>query len=208
MNAKKLFVNALTFLRVPLIVAWLVLAVAEEFHCSPWLIFFAGAAMFFSGLTDAFDGMLARRWNVVSPLGKMADPLMDKVFYVVTFPALAWLLLKQGESAHSLVMLVFAILYILRDLWVTFLRAVGSLYGADGAAMWLGKVRTALSFPAAGWVYAYIVFHDMEFFAPVEKYMLWSCFVVEGLMITLNLVSSFTYTRAYSSYLKMALERK
>jgi hypothetical protein len=74
--------------------------------------------------------------------------------------------------------------------------------------MWLGKVRTALSFPAAGWVYAYIVFHDMEFFAPVEKYMLWSCFVVEGLMITLNLVSSFTYTRAYSSYLKMALERK
>jgi cardiolipin synthase len=208
LNAKKLFVNALTFLRVPLIVAWLVLAVAEEFHCSPWLIFFAGAAMFFSGLTDAFDGMLARRWNVVSPLGKMADPLMDKVFYVVTFPALAWLLLKQGESVHSLVMLVFAILYILRDLWVTFLRAVGSLYGADGAAMWLGKVRTALSFPAAGWVYAYIVFHDMEFFAPVEKYMLWSCFVVEGLMITLNLVSSFTYTRAYSSYLKMALERK
>lgn len=208
MNAKKLFVNALTFLRVPLIVAWLVLAVAEEFHCSPWLIFFAGAAMFFSGLTDAFDGMLARRWNVVSPLGKMADPLMDKVFYVVTFPALAWLLLKQGESAHSLVMLVFAILYILRDLWVTFLRAVGSLYGADGAAMWLGKVRTALSFPAAGWVYAYIVFHDMEFFAPVEKYMLWSCYVVEGLMITLNLLSSFTYTRAYSSYLKMALERK
>jgi CDP-diacylglycerol--glycerol-3-phosphate 3-phosphatidyltransferase len=208
LNAKKLFVNALTFLRVPLIVAWLVLAVAEEFHRSPWLIFFAGAAMFFSGLTDAFDGMLARRWNVVSPLGKMADPLMDKVFYVVTFPALAWLLLKQGESAHSLVMLVFAILYILRDLWVTFLRAVGSLYGADGAAMWLGKVRTALSFPAAGWVYAYIVFHDMEFFAPVEKYMLWSCFVVEGLMITLNLVSSFTYTRAYSSYLKMALERK
>lgn len=208
MNAKSLFVNALTFLRVPLIIAWLVLAVVEEFHTSPWLIFFAGAAMFFSGLTDAFDGMLARRWNVVSPLGKMADPLMDKVFYVVTFPALAWLLLKQGEAGHSLVMLVFAILYILRDLWVTFLRAVGSLYGADGAAMWLGKVRTALSFPAAGWVYAYIVFHDFACFAPAEKYMLWSCYVVEGLMIMLNLISSYTYTRAYSCYLKMALERK
>jgi len=208
LNTKSLFVNILTFLRVPLIVAWLVLAVVEEFHYSPWLIFFAGAAMFFSGLTDAFDGMLARKWNVVSPLGKMADPLMDKVFYVVTFPALAWLLLKQGESGHSLVMLAFAILYILRDLWVTFLRSVGSLYGADGAAMWLGKVRTALSFPAAGWVYAYLVFHDMSVFAPIEKYMLWSCYVVEGLMIMLNLVSSYTYTRAYSCYLKKALERK
>ena len=202
MNAKSLFVNTLTFLRVPLIFAWLILAVIEEFHYSPWLIFFAGAAMFFSGLTDAFDGMLARKWNVVSPLGKMADPLMDKVFYVVTFPALAWLLLKQGESGHSLVMLAFAILYILRDLWVTFLRSVGSLYGADGAAMWLGKVRTALSFPAAGWVYAYIVFNDLPFFVSVEKYMLWSCYLVEGLMIMLNLVSSCTYTRAYSCYLK------
>lgn len=207
MNAKSLFVNTLTFLRVPLIFAWLILAVIEEFHYSPWLIFFAGAAMFFSGLTDAFDGMLARKWNVVSPLGKMADPLMDKVFYVVTFPALAWLLLKQGESGHSLVMLAFAILYILRDLWVTFLRSVGSLYGADGAAMWLGKVRTALSFPAAGWVYAYIVFNDLPFFVSVEKYMLWSCYLVEGLMIMLNLVSSCTYTRAYSCYLKKALER-
>ena len=207
MNAKSLFVNTLTFLRVPLIFAWLILAVIEEFHYSPWLIFFAGAAMFFSGLTDAFDGMLARKWNVVSPLGKMADPLMDKVFYVVTFPALAWLLLKQGESGHSLVMLAFAILYILRDLWVTFLRSVGSLYGADGAAMWLGKVRTALSFPAAGWVYAYIVFNDLPFFVSVEKYMLWSCYFVEGLMIMLNLVSSYTYTRAYSCYIKKALER-
>lgn len=207
MNAKALFVNALTFLRVPLILAWLILAVIEEFHYSPWLIFFAGAAMFFSGLTDAFDGMLARKWNVVSPLGKMADPLMDKVFYVVTFPALAWLLLKQGEAGHSLVMLVFAILYILRDLWVTFLRAVGSLYGADGSAMWLGKVRTALSFPAAGWVYAYIAFHGLEFFAPIEEYMLWSCYLVEALMIILNIVSVCTYTRAYSCYLKKALER-
>ncbi len=163
--------------------------------------------MFVSGLTDAFDGMLARKWNVVSPLGKMADPLMDKVFYVVTFPALSWLLLKQGEAGHSLVMLVFAILYILRDLWVTFLRSVGSLYGADGAAMWLGKVRTALSFPAAGWVYAYIAFHGLEFFKPIEQYMLWSCYAVEGLMIVLNIVSSCTYTRAYSCYLKKALER-
>lgn len=207
MKAKSIFVNTLTFSRVPLILVWLVLAVIEEYYYSPWLIFSAGLSMFVSGLTDAFDGMLARKWNVVSPLGKMADPLMDKVFYVVTFPALSWLLLKQGEAGHSLIMLVFAILYILRDLWVTFLRSVGSLYGADGAAMWLGKVRTALSFPAAGWVYAYIAFYGLEFFKPIEQYMLWSCYAVEGLMIVLNIVSSCTYTRAYSCYLKKALER-
>ena len=207
MNAKSAFVNALTFMRVPLILAWLCFAVAEEFGSTPLLIFLAGATMFLSGLTDAFDGALARRWNVVSPLGKMADPLMDKVFYVVTFPTLAWLLLHQGEVFHSGVMLVFAILYILRDLWVTFLRSVGSLFGADGAAMWLGKVRTALSFPAAGWVYAYIVFNDFECVASAKTAMLVSCYVVEGVMIALNIVSSWTYTKEYLPYLKKALER-
>ena len=206
MKARSIFVNTLTFSRVPLILLWLVLAVMEEFESSVAAIACAGAAMFLSGLTDAFDGALARRWNVVSPLGKMADPLMDKVFYVVTFPTLAWLLLHQGDWVHSLVMLVFAILYILRDLWVTFLRSVGSLYGADGAAMWLGKVRTALSFPAAGWVYAYIVFND-RIPSAWDEAALASCYVVEALMILLNVVSFFTYTRAYMPYLKKALEK-
>ena len=86
MSSKSVIVNTLTFSRVPLIVAWLVLAVVEDFYPSIWLIVTAAVCMFLSGITDALDGMLARRWNVVSPLGKMADPLMDKVFYVVTFP--------------------------------------------------------------------------------------------------------------------------
>ena len=50
-------------------------------------------------------------------------------------------------------MMSFTILYMLRDTWVTFMRMVGTLYVADVAAAWLGKVRTALSFPGAGWVY-------------------------------------------------------
>ena len=207
MNAKSIFVNTLTFSRVPLIFVWFVLAVMEEYSTSVWAIAVAGAAMFLSGLTDAFDGALARKWNVVSPLGKMADPLMDKVFYVVTFPTLAWLLQHQGDATHSLVMLVFAVLYILRDLWVTFLRSVGTLFGADGSAMWLGKVRTALSFPAAGWVYAYIVFNDAACLEGVRPGLLASCYVVEGLMIALNLVSFCTYTKEYMPYLKKALER-
>ncbi len=208
MSSKSLFVNTLTFARVPLILLWLVLAIVEEYHSSPGVIFWAGAGMFLAGVTDFFDGQLARKWNVVSPLGKMADPLMDKVFYVVTFPALTWLLQHQGDGVHALVMLAFTILYILRDLWVTFLRSVGSLFGADGSAMWLGKVRTALSFPAAGWVYAYIVFHDAACLADAEPYLLASCYVVEGFMIVLNLISCVTYTKAYSPYLKMALEHR
>ena len=208
MSNRRLIVNAMTFARVPLIFAWLGFAVAQEYRGGLGLAVAACVMMLLSGLTDAWDGKLARKWGVVSTLGKMADPLMDKVFYIVAFPALVWQVAHQGESeAHALVMLGFTILYMLRDTWVTFLRSVGTLYGADVAAMWLGKVRTALSFPGAGWIYMYCCFHGT---APESWGRPWlvSCYVVEGLLIVLTVWSLFTYTSAYWVYLKRALERK
>lgn len=201
------FVNALTFARVPLIFAWLVCAVAQEFLGGFWLGFWACVAMLFSGLTDLWDGWLARKWGVVSTLGKMADPLMDKVFYLVAFPALVWQAARQGENdVHALALLLFTVLYMLRDTWVTFMRSVGSLYGADVSAMWIGKVRTALSFPGAGWIYIYFAFHPMapdSWNAP----WLWTCYAVEIFLAALTFVSLCTYTVAYAPSLKKALSR-
>lgn len=208
MNVHRFIVNALTFARVPLIFAWLACAVMQEFRGGFALAAVACVMMLLSGLTDLWDGNLARRWGVVSTLGKMADPLMDKIFYIVAFPALAWQIMHQGESnAHALVMTFFTILYMLRDTWVTFLRSVGTLYGADVAAMWLGKVRTALSFPGAGWVYVYCCFHRH---APASWNGAWlvSCYVVEGILVVLTVWSLLTYSAAYWPYLRKALERK
>jgi phosphatidylglycerophosphate synthase len=207
-SAQSAIVNVLTFLRVPLVLAWLAFAVAQEYLGGFWLGFWALAAMFLSGITDLFDGMLARRWKVVSTLGKMADPLMDKIFYVVTFPSLIWQIARQGQSdVHAMVMLAFTILYLSRDMWVTFIRSVGAMYGADVAAMYLGKVRTALSFPCAGWTYMYLAFHAM---VPQSWDFPWlmSCFVFEGFMILITIITLFTYTKAYLPYLKKALAQK
>lgn len=214
MKAKALFVNALTFARVPLIFLWAVCAVLCELDLGSRiaLTVAGGLSMFLSGLTDLWDGRLARKWGVVSSLGKMADPLMDKIFYLVAFPTLLYLILQQGglwSSAHALVMLVFTILYMARDTWVTFLRSVGALFGADVSAMWLGKVRTALSFPGAGWVYAYLALAPLfpRLSDGATKAWLLSCFVVEGFLMVLTLVSLVTYTRAYWPYVKRALAR-
>ena len=215
MNAKRLFVNALTFARVPLIFLWAVLAVVQSYRGGIALAVVACAAMLLSGLTDLWDGALARKWGVVSTLGKMADPLMDKVFYIVAFPTLLWQILHQGgESApfHALVMLGFTILYVLRDTWVTFMRSIGTMFGADVAAMWLGKVRTALSFPGAGWIYVYLAFSPMlpncEGWVMLRGYWLLSCYLVEGFLMLLTLVSFWTYTAAYLPYLRKALAQK
>ena len=222
MNAKRLFVNALTFARVPLILIWAVIAVVTQTNVAhlttgeavTWALV-AGAAMFLAGITDLFDGKLARKWGVVSALGKMADPLMDKVFFIVAFPMLLWQSMAvggEGATWHSVSLLVFTILYSLRDTWVTFLRSVGSMYGADVAAMWIGKVRTALSFPAAGGGYAYLALSPQ--LPKTEGWLFlasaWetSCLFVELFLIVLTLWTLVVYTKAYAPYIKKALERK
>ena len=207
MNGKRIFVNALTFSRVPFIFAWLGFALVREYGGGLSWGVWATVLLVLSGLSDLFDGMLARRWRVVSTLGKMADPLMDKVFYVVAFPSLTWLIAHQGESdVHALAMLAFAILYLLRDLWVTFMRSIGTMFGADVAAMWIGKVRTALSFPCAGWVYLYVAFHHS---VPTDWNAPWltSCYAFEAFMVALTLYSLYTYTRSYAPYLRRAMEK-
>ena len=206
LRPRSVFVNALTVSRVPFIVAFTVLAVAAALRGGSLpLEICAGACMFLSGVTDLFDGMLARRWAVVSTFGKMADPLMDKVFFIVTFPTLLWLIgWRDNRDPHALLMLVFTVLYILRDQWVTFLRSVGSCYHADNGALWLGKVRTALSFPAAGYIYSYLAFGH---YLPEAwgKTFLWSVYAVEVLLIALNAWSVAYYTKHYSPYLERAL---
>ncbi|MGN0852100.1 MAG: CDP-alcohol phosphatidyltransferase family protein [Kiritimatiellia bacterium] len=203
-----LFVNGLTFSRVPLIFGFMVFAVWAQLAESFILCWVAGLLMFLAGISDLFDGHLARRWKVVSTFGKLADPLMDKVFFIVTFPTLLWLIGMQHESAaHMIVMLGFTVLYILRDQWVTFLRAIASTYQADVSAMWLGKVRTALSFPAAGLIYAYLAFHGClpEGLACAFLVLV---YLAEAFLIALNVYSCFVYTKVYWPYMLRAIESR
>jgi hypothetical protein len=86
------------------------------------------------------------------------------------------------------------------------MRAVGSVYGAPVAAMAMGKVRTALSFPTAGWIYLYFL---LESYVPSEMsvWWLWSCLGIEVFMTALNLLSFYTYTKAYLPFVKKALAK-
>ena len=67
--------NALTVLRLALIPVFVVLVLdADRGYSWPAAIVFAAA-----GITDQVDGYLARRWQVESPFGKVADPLADRL---------------------------------------------------------------------------------------------------------------------------------
>lgn len=54
----------------------------------PWML--AALATFVAAaLTDFLDGYLARRWNVISRFGILADPIADKALVLVTLATLA-----------------------------------------------------------------------------------------------------------------------
>lgn len=95
------------------------------------------ASMAFTGaaLTDVLDGWLARKLNVVSVLGKLLDPLADKLIVMAT---LVWLVPMGRIPAWTVVVL------LARELSVTALRSVAASEGVVIAAGQEGKTKTAL----------------------------------------------------------------
>jgi CDP-diacylglycerol--glycerol-3-phosphate 3-phosphatidyltransferase len=67
--------NALTVLRLTLVPVFLVVFLRAD-DGSSWA---AGWIFLVAGVTDQFDGLLARRWRVESRFGKIADPLADRL---------------------------------------------------------------------------------------------------------------------------------
>jgi CDP-diacylglycerol--glycerol-3-phosphate 3-phosphatidyltransferase len=196
-----LLVNALTLSRVPLVLLFVIGAVVDSFSPAPtWRAAAAFISLVLSALTDLFDGVLARRLNVSTRFGALADPLTDKVFYLASLPTLLFLIARHdGWHTHSVVMLTFAILFLLRDQWVSFLRSIGSEYGADVRANWSGKLRTAIGFPVICGVYLFVVYQP--FWLP-----LWFIYTAEAIVIGLNTISIYIYSRQYMPYLRQSLK--
>ena len=68
--------------------------------------FFAAAALIASGLTDMLDGFIARNFNQITPLGKVIDPLADKLTQVAVVICLA---IKLNNPTLSVVLSLFVI---------------------------------------------------------------------------------------------------
>jgi cardiolipin synthase (CMP-forming) len=120
--------NLLSLLRllgVPIFV-WLVLVLEADLLA----VLLLGAA----GFTDYLDGKLARRWNQISRLGQLLDPLADRLYILATIVAL---------TLRGIVPLWFAILLVGRDVFLAALLPVLRRHGLTALPVhFLGKAAT------------------------------------------------------------------
>ena len=84
--------------------------------------------------TDFLDGYLARAWNQITQLGRILDPLADKVLISGTFIYLAAI---EGSGVPAWL----AVIVICRELIVTVIRSFLEQHGHDFSATMPGKLK-------------------------------------------------------------------
>lgn len=87
-----------------------------------------------AGVTDYFDGEVARRYGIVTNFGKLMDPLVDKIMIAAAFISLVPL---KAVPAWA------AIIVVARDFLITGLRLLASSNGEVLPAERLGKHKTS-----------------------------------------------------------------
>lgn len=135
----KNFIMLLTYLRIffgPLI---FVLSVFFEMYLASLVIFIL------CSVSDFLDGYLARKFNQESSLGKLLDPIADKILLCSTILAI---ILITNDYFIGLM----GVIILIREFWVSGLReytALNHIYGASDVSF-LAKIKTTLQFIAIG----------------------------------------------------------
>lgn len=127
--------NMLTMARIlviPLFV-WL------TYDADPMNSLLAAVVFTLAAITDVIDGMLARRMNLITVLGKFLDPMADKL---IVMAALV-MMVRLGRIWATLVIILIA-----RELIVSGLRAIAASEGLVIAAGQEGKWKTSLQLTA------------------------------------------------------------
>jgi CDP-diacylglycerol--glycerol-3-phosphate 3-phosphatidyltransferase len=126
--------NILSFVRLILIPFF----VAAFYLPYDWSAFVAALIFFVAGLTDWFDGFLARKLNQTTRFGAFIDPVADKVMVAVA-------MVMVVDYYHSVWVTIPAITMISREIIISALREWMAEIGKRSSVKvsWIGKVKTA-----------------------------------------------------------------
>ncbi len=172
--------NGLSLLRIALIPVFVLLYL---WRLDMW----AFGVLLLSGLTDAVDGYIARRFNQITDCGKLLDPLSDKLTQVAVIVCL---------TTRYVTLLPLTILCFVKELC----QAIGGILllrkhvQAQGSK-WFGKVSTVLFYTV---MLIVVLWHDVL--------DMWVLMALIGLVGASMLAAFVGYFRLYFVYRRMTAE--
>ena len=131
----------------------------------PWEAIVACVLFVVAMLTDILDGYLARKWNLLTPMGAYLDPLADKLMVIVVLV----MLIPLGWAPAWLISILLC-----REIAITGLRGIASQQNLVLAASPLGKTKTAFQSTAIGM----LLWHYPVNWPIVDKVDIHSCGII------------------------------
>lgn len=129
--------NILSIFRILLLPLFVYLYLHAE---TTWEFLRASIVLAVSALTDLADGKIARRFNMISKLGKVLDPIADKLTHITIAFCLCWQIPQ---------MIYVFVLLLVKELSMMFMALYGTFRKNKkiwDSAQWYGKVCTTIVF--------------------------------------------------------------
>jgi cardiolipin synthase (CMP-forming) len=182
--------NLLTVIRILLIPVFAVLFYNDQLV---WAVF----VLFLSGLTDFLDGKIARRFNQISELGKILDPIADKLTQIT----IAVMLFFEFRAAQSESLKAFSwvfLLFLIKEGVMVIGGAIMLSKGIrPGASEILGKVATFVFYGAMLLIIAF----GPEVGAFVRNAENSALVLPEWAVMALVIISALLTVAAFASYM-------
>lgn len=186
----------LTLLRIFLSPVFPILYLQREWLGIPltWLPYLLLILLIICECSDVLDGMLARKRNEVTDLGKVLDPMADSITHISLF-----LTFTQGFVALPLLLVL---IFLYRDFFVTTLRTLCALRGVALAARFSGKMKAIMQAVAAFIIIGLMIPYthgliSLSLFQQVS-------FIAVGITALYTAVSVADYVYANWTYIKKA----
>ncbi|UCE47323.1 MAG: CDP-alcohol phosphatidyltransferase family protein [Phycisphaerales bacterium] len=186
--------NILTFTRLALTFIFLGMILYSPFAAhKSFFLDIAFVLFVITELTDVVDGKIARKLKAVSKLGRMTDPLADKVLVCGTFVCFAIIAEPRlfGFSRGILALIQWSVAgtLILREAYVTVIRHITEARGLAFPAVATGKIKGVLQAFAIGTVIIKMAH------VQTAAWGYWFTTATFVLMLTFTVISGFAATR-------------
>ena len=179
--------NRITFTRLLLAVVFFVLVSYDE---PAYILDIALVVFVVACVTDILDGYLARKYNMITVLGRISDPFVDKV---IVCGAFILLINRPAVNGAGPILIApwMAVVLVSREFLVSSIRGYAESQGIAFGSELPGKLKAIFQMIALGAV-IYFVAHGNLPFIPVTPAK-WITFGLVYLALVLTVLSAVSY---------------